>query len=71
MDIIYSDHAKKRMKKRGIEGWEVEHILKFPSYTKKSSDGRIEAIGSVKNRMLKVIFTKAENYIKIITLILK
>jgi len=59
------------MKRRDIEDWEVEHILKFPSYTKKSFDGRMEAVGSVKNRIFKVVFTKSENYIKIITVILK
>ena len=71
MNIIYSEHAKKRMKKRDIEEWEVEHVLEFPSYTKKSFDGRIESIGSVKNRTLKIVFIKLENYIKIITVILK
>ena len=45
MGIIYSDHAKKRMKQRGIEDWEVEHILKHPSYIKKSIEERREAIG--------------------------
>ena len=28
MGIIYSDHAKKRMKQRGIEDWEVEQNVK-------------------------------------------
>ncbi len=34
MKIVYSDHAKKRIKQRGIEDWEIEHILKFPEYIK-------------------------------------
>lgn len=59
------------MKRRHIENWEVEHILSFPSYTKKSFDGRTESIGSIKDRVLKVVFIKSENYIKIITVILK
>jgi len=28
MNVIYSDHAKKRMKERGIDEWEIEHVLK-------------------------------------------
>jgi len=57
------------MKQRNIEDWEIEHILKFPSYVKKTFEGRKEAIGEVKNRKIKVIFIELENYIKIITVI--
>ena len=35
MKIVYSEHAKKRMKQRGIEEWEIENILKHPDYIKK------------------------------------
>ncbi|MBU1252202.1 MAG: DUF4258 domain-containing protein [Nanoarchaeota archaeon] len=38
MKIVYSSHAKKRMKQRGVEEWEIEHILKHPSYTRKTFD---------------------------------
>lgn len=69
MQIIYSNHAKKRMKLRGIEEFEVEHILKYPSYIKKSAENRREAVGELKNREIKIIFIKEENYIKIITVI--
>lgn len=68
MKIIYSDHAKKRMKERGIENWEVEYILKHPSYTKKSFDERKIAVGRIKDRELKIIFTGEENYIKVISI---
>lgn len=67
MEIIYSDHAKKRMKQRGIEDWEIEHALKFPSYIKNYSNKKREAIAEIKNRKIKIIFIKLENYIKIIT----
>ena len=67
MKIIYSDHAKKRMKRRGVEDWEIEHILKHPSYTKKSFDGRKIAVGQIKDKELKIIFTEEENYIKVIS----
>lgn len=69
MEISYSDHAKKRMRIRGIEGWEVEHILKFPSYIKKSFEGRKESVGLIRDRIIKIVYIKEENYIKIITVI--
>lgn len=69
MEIVYSDHAKKRMKQRGIEEWEIEHLIKYPSYIKKTFGERREAIGEIRNREVKIVFIKEENYIKIITII--
>ena len=69
MKIVYSNHAKKRMKQRGIEEWEIEHLLKYPAYIRKSFDYRKEAFGEIRNRKLKIIFIEIGNYIKIITVI--
>lgn len=69
MSIIYSYHAKERMKQRGVTELEVEHILKHPFYIRKSSEDIKEAVGEVKNRMLKIKFIEIESYIKIITVI--
>ncbi|MBI4148981.1 DUF4258 domain-containing protein [Candidatus Woesearchaeota archaeon] len=69
MDIIYSDHAQKRMKERGITEWEVEHVLTYPRYTKKSFEGRKIAEGEVNNRAIKISFVAKENFIKVITVI--
>lgn len=69
MKIVYSDHARRRMKQRGIEEWEVEHILKHPHYIKKSFDEKREAVGELRNRYIKIVFLKEENYIKVITVI--
>lgn len=69
MDIVYSDHAKKRMKQRGMEEWEIEHLLKHPVYTKRTYEGKIEAIGGIRNRKVKIVFIREENYIKIVTVI--
>lgn len=71
MEVVYSDHAKKRMKQRGIEKWEVEHLLKHPSYIKKTSEGKKEAVGESRNRFIKLIYIKEEKYIKIVTVIQK
>ena len=69
MKIVYSDHARKRMRQRGITEQEIEHILKHPIYIKKSFEGRKEAVGEIKNRTIKIKFIEKENYIKIITVI--
>ena len=69
MNIVYSHHAKRRMKQRGITELEVEHVLKHPLYVKKSFEGTKEAVGEIKNRMLKIKFIEIENFIRIITVI--
>ena len=69
MEIAYSDHAKKRMKQRGIEEWEVQHILNHPAYIKKTTEGKREAVGESRNRFIKIIFIREEKYIKIITVV--
>ncbi len=70
MKIIYSDHAKKRIKERGIEDFEIEYVLKHPSYIKKSFDERKIAVGEIKNRKLGIIYFEEESYIKVISVIL-
>lgn len=67
MNIIYSYHATKRMKQRGITKLEIEHILKHSFYIKKSFEGTKEAVGEVNNRTIKIKFIEIENYINIIT----
>ena len=68
MDIRYSDHAKKRMKQRGITELEIEHVLAHPSYVMKSFEGRKVAEGTLNNRRIKVSFIDGETFIKIITI---
>ena len=69
MNIIYSYHAKKRIKERGIENWEIEHVLKHPSYIKKSFEERKIAVGEIKNRKLGIIYLEEESYIKVISVV--
>ena len=52
MNLIYSYHAKKRMKQRGITELEIEHVLNCPSYIKKSFENTKEAVGEIKNRIM-------------------
>ena len=67
MEIVYSSHAMKRMKQRGISELEVEHILEHPFYIKKTIEGLKEAVGTVQSRTVKVIYDETENYINIVT----
>ena len=67
MKIIYSEHAIKRMKQRGITELEIEYILEHPSYIKKSFEETKEAVGKINNRLIKIKFIEIENYIKVIT----
>ena len=69
MKIIYSFHAAKRLRQRGITELEVEHVLKHPTYIKKSFEGRKITEGEINNRRIKISFIEKENYIKIITVI--
>jgi len=69
MRVVYSDHALKRMKQRGLTELQVEHILEYPSYVRKSFEGRKEAVGLLEHRIIKVVFVEIENYLKIVTII--
>lgn len=68
MRIIYSGHARIRMKQRGLTELDVEFILTYPTYIRKSYESRKIAIGKVRNRLTKVVFIERENYIRIITI---
>ena len=68
MTVIYSDHAIKRMKQRGITELEVEHILEHPVYIKKSFEGRKVAVGEIKNKLVRIVFIEIEKDIKIVTI---
>ena len=67
MNIIYSEHAKRRMKQRAITELEVEHVLQHPDFIINSFEGTQEAIGKLQYRTIKIKFISKENYIKIIT----
>ncbi len=69
MEIIFSRHAIRRMRERGFESWEVEHLVGHPSYIKRFSDDRVEVFGEMKNRKIKIVYKMGDNYIKIITVI--
>jgi len=71
MHLVYSEHAIKRMKQRGITQFEIEELLKYPEIIRKSFGERKEAIGVIRNKRIKIKFIEKENYIIIITLLTK
>lgn len=69
MNIVYSEHALKRMKQRGITSLEVEHVLRYPTFIKKSAEEIRECIGECNNRTIRIFYLKKETFIKIVTVI--
>ena len=65
--IIFSPHGEERRKQRGISKQEVEYVLEFPKYVKKTLDNRRIAVGEVKKRFITVIYRELESYILVIT----
>lgn len=68
MRIRFTDHARIRMKQRGITRIEVMLILKYPEEIRKSGDTKI-ASGFFNRRKTDVVFIEKKNYINILTVI--
>ena len=68
MEIIFTDHAKQRMIERGIKFNEIKETIELPNYTI-SKNGKIEAYKKIENKTLRVIYSKEDKYIRIITVI--
>ena len=68
MKFVYSDHAERRMKQRGITPLEIEFVLKHPDYVKKTR-GILEAVGHIQNRQVKILYEEIENYMRIISIL--
>lgn len=65
--IDFSDHAEERRKQRGLTRQEIELVLENPEYTKILEDRKI-AVKEVKGRIVTVVYTEEENYIRVITI---
>ncbi len=68
MEIIYSPHAKKRLRERKISKAAVIQTIKKPDKELSSDRNRIIAQRYFGNRILEVIYVKENNQIVIITL---
>lgn len=54
MHIEYTYHAKIRMNDRGVEEDDVEYILKYPFFVRKSFQDRLIAVGKWNRRPIKM-----------------
>lgn len=70
MRIIFTTHAKQRMVEREISLDLIMDALEIPDYTV-SSEQKIGAYKKINNRILKVVYEKKDNYIKVVTLMWK
>lgn len=68
MNIVFSGHAKKRIKERGIKEEDILEVINFPEYTITRSNNETEAFKKIKGRTLKVVYIQKEMFIKIISL---
>lgn len=69
MYIEFTDHAKFIMNERGAEEDDIEYILRYPDYIKKSFAERLIAVGKWNKKPIKIVYVKQENYIRVLTII--
>ncbi|MBI3032889.1 DUF4258 domain-containing protein [Candidatus Woesearchaeota archaeon] len=69
MKIIYSDHAIRRLKQRGISILEIEYGLENPKKVRYLDDDKKQITTVINNRELIIIFVQKEKHIKIITVL--
>ena len=67
--IIFIDHSEKRRKQRGYSNIEIEFAIERPHYRKNRKDGRVEVIGFINNKKIRIVYEEEESYLKIITII--
>jgi uncharacterized membrane-anchored protein len=66
-NYIFSEHAEKRRRQRGLTKIEMQYTIEHHKYQKKRKDGISEVIGTIRNRTIKIAYKEKENYIKIIS----
>jgi hypothetical protein len=66
MEIVFTEHAKERMKKRGITEDEVIQAIKNPDNTKKQG-GNYYVQKNIGRAKIEVAYEK-DKYIKVITI---
>ena len=66
MKIVYTEHAKERLKKRKITEEEISEIIKRPDNTKKIG-GKYYSQKNIGRANLEIVYEK-DKYIKIITI---
>jgi hypothetical protein len=67
MTIAYTNHARERMKHRGISESEVKEAIRRPYFTVPSKLGRFIAVKKYGDKYLKAIYEKSNDKITVIT----
>lgn len=67
MKIILSNHAKQRMIERRITLSQIRACIENPSY-KITKENKIEMFKEINNKILRIICTQENKFIKVITL---
>jgi len=66
MEIVFTEHAKERLKKRKISEDEIKEAIRYPDKISKKK-GKYYAEKNLGRAKIEVIYEK-DNYIKIITI---
>lgn len=66
MEIVFTEHAKERMKKRKITEEEVREAIKYPEKTDKT-EGKYYVKKNIQRANIEVVFEK-DKYIKVISI---
>ena len=67
--LVFTEHAERRRKERGMTEIDIELVVKQPFLQKRRQDGLIEVICKARNRNIKVVYEKRETHLRIITVI--
>ncbi len=66
MKIFYTEHTKKRMRERGIKDSWIEDCIEMPDYNVTKGD-IIESHKKIKSEVLKIVWTRKDSFIKVIS----
>lgn len=70
MKFVYSRHARKRMGERDIEENDIDECIEIPDYSVSKSE-TTESHKKLEKGNLKVVWSRKDNFIKIITVMWK
>lgn len=71
MRIIYTHHARQRMKQRNVEEQEVEETLRDPDELEAGDNGGTIAIRQYEGREVRVVFNEIEEDVYLIYTVMK
>lgn len=65
--LVYTKHAKKRMKERSIMKKDVKNSIFAPDYTVNRFENEVESFKKTADSTLKVVFADEGKFIRVIT----